>query len=295
MTIGRINFTSLEALCHIGRLGTFTEAAEFLHTTQPAISARMRELEASIGTPLFRKAGNRLVLTPTAVALTSALRPLLNEVSRVVEQATEPAQLRARIRVGLSSMYMSWFHLLLTSIHTQLPLVTFDLQIGRAESLVSGLMTGELDLALLAGSFTAPGFRSVAVGKVQLEWMISDQMQHAKGASDAEKLLAHSVWCVSKPSHSHVATLRSLSDHCVEPAVSTVSSMSGVIEIVRSRAGIGMLPSDLLGDARSGLERMSQSLVALPLTVLLAVPENADPVVQRVVEHALRLDLQKLS
>src|SRR3546814_14165126 len=54
MSINRIAFYHLETLLWIARLGTFAAAAERLNTTQPAISARVRELENHLGTVLFR-------------------------------------------------------------------------------------------------------------------------------------------------------------------------------------------------------------------------------------------------
>src|SRR3546814_18720347 len=57
MSINRIAFYHLETLLWIARLGTFAAAAERLNTTQPAISARVGELENHLGTVLFRREG----------------------------------------------------------------------------------------------------------------------------------------------------------------------------------------------------------------------------------------------
>ena len=45
MSINRVSLYHLETLLWIDRLGTFSAAAERLNTTQPTVSARMRELE----------------------------------------------------------------------------------------------------------------------------------------------------------------------------------------------------------------------------------------------------------
>jgi hypothetical protein len=54
----RPNLVHLETLCWIARLGTFTAAADRLHTAQSAISARMKELERSLGVPIFQHRGS---------------------------------------------------------------------------------------------------------------------------------------------------------------------------------------------------------------------------------------------
>src|SRR5690606_36928179 len=63
MSINRVSLYHLETLLWIDRLGTFSAAAERLNTTQPTVSARMRELEQRLGTALFRREGRAMSLT----------------------------------------------------------------------------------------------------------------------------------------------------------------------------------------------------------------------------------------
>src|SRR3546814_8387902 len=76
MSINRIAFYHLETLLWIARLGTFAAAAERLNTTQPAISARVRELENHLGTVLFRREGRTMTLTPAGRELVRESEPL---------------------------------------------------------------------------------------------------------------------------------------------------------------------------------------------------------------------------
>jgi len=43
---------------------SFSKAGKILYISQPAISRHIRELEASLGAPLFRRLGNKITLTP---------------------------------------------------------------------------------------------------------------------------------------------------------------------------------------------------------------------------------------
>ncbi len=54
----------LEAFYWIARLGSFAAAARKLHTTQPAISMRIRQLESDLGTQLFDTSRRTAQLTP---------------------------------------------------------------------------------------------------------------------------------------------------------------------------------------------------------------------------------------
>ncbi len=62
-----MNFRQFEALYWIGRLGSFHAAARQLRTLQPAISARIRELELELRVLIFDRADRRL--RPTAKGL----------------------------------------------------------------------------------------------------------------------------------------------------------------------------------------------------------------------------------
>ena len=58
MTLTQMKY--YEAAC---RFLNFTKAAEYLHVTQPAVSAAMKELEHECGVVLLKKQGNTLCLT----------------------------------------------------------------------------------------------------------------------------------------------------------------------------------------------------------------------------------------
>lgn len=49
--------------------GSFQRAAECLGYTQSTVTVQIQQLEASIGVPLFQKAGRRMVLTETGKAI----------------------------------------------------------------------------------------------------------------------------------------------------------------------------------------------------------------------------------
>ena len=48
-----ITLRQLQAFCTVARLGSFTKAALALHTTQPALSVQISQLEDSLHLKLF--------------------------------------------------------------------------------------------------------------------------------------------------------------------------------------------------------------------------------------------------
>lgn len=76
--------------------GTFGAAAEALGVTQPAVSYRMTRLEEEMGTPLFERAGRRMILTPAGRSLHAFCSRYLTELeelrSRLADRPIPPEE-----------------------------------------------------------------------------------------------------------------------------------------------------------------------------------------------------------
>jgi LysR family glycine cleavage system transcriptional activator len=84
--------SALRAFEAAARLSSFTRAAAELCVTQTAISHQVKQLEAHLGVPLFRREPRRITLTPEGIAWASELRDIfarLHDANR---------RLRARTR-----------------------------------------------------------------------------------------------------------------------------------------------------------------------------------------------------
>src|SRR6185369_6804906 len=72
-----LDLNLLRVLIVVADTGSVTEAAKQLYVTQPAVSAALRRLTASVGAPLFVRAGRRLALSARGRALSERARPHL--------------------------------------------------------------------------------------------------------------------------------------------------------------------------------------------------------------------------
>lgn len=91
----RLAIYHFETLLWIDRLGTYRAAAERLNTTQPAISARVREIEDQLGVALFRREGRQMVLTTRGRDLVRDIEPLWAGFERVLTRASNFPKLAA--------------------------------------------------------------------------------------------------------------------------------------------------------------------------------------------------------
>ena len=86
----------LRAFATIARLRSFTRAADVLHTTQPALSAQIRELEASLGVRLFDR--NTRSVAPTRAG--ADLLPVVDQVLSALDSVAARVKLRRRAMVA---------------------------------------------------------------------------------------------------------------------------------------------------------------------------------------------------
>jgi len=79
-----LDVRDLELLEALENNRTLTASAQKLHVSQPALSQRLIRLEQRLGTPLFDRAGRRLVVTPAGKRMLQAARITLHELRNAV-------------------------------------------------------------------------------------------------------------------------------------------------------------------------------------------------------------------
>lgn len=138
------------------RFGSFTQAAEELCITHSAVSHQIKLLEESIGQGLFKRVGNRMVLTLAGSTLAVETRRALDYLSQAyaVARIAAPARRESLIFATQTALLE---HLLLphmTGLRALLPEVQILFQ--SVPDLV-GTCSSEADVALLYGTGDVPG------------------------------------------------------------------------------------------------------------------------------------------
>lgn len=85
------------AFVTIADLGSFRRAAEVLHTSQPALSAQLREFERRIGFDLFTRTSRRIALTPEGRLFLDKARKFVVEADWIIRSANEIRSNQLRI------------------------------------------------------------------------------------------------------------------------------------------------------------------------------------------------------
>ena len=95
-----MEFEQLRQLDAIARCGTFSAAAEELHTSQPSVSRSMRALERELGCDLFDRTRNRAQLNEAGRLALDHARAILAERQRMQNAFDELVRKRRTLRVA---------------------------------------------------------------------------------------------------------------------------------------------------------------------------------------------------
>lgn len=136
--------------------GSLSAAAEVLAVSQPTLSRAVSQLEAQVGRQLMVRGRNGVVLTEAGILLAEQGRKIgtdLKQADDVLNSLKSDSPPTIRIGAGplLAQAAINDFVLGATQARGQARgQASFDLQIGTARQLISDLLHGHLDMAVMA-------------------------------------------------------------------------------------------------------------------------------------------------
>lgn len=294
MPINRIAFYHLETLLWIARLGTFAAAAQRLNTTQPAISARIRELEGHLGATLFRREGRTMTLTSAGRDLVRRSEPLWASFQSVLLECGDISGATGTIRIGAGEIAAaSCLPGFVADLKHDLPNVSLELDIALTADLIQALLGGHTDLAFGAGRIAHPALRTTPIGSVDLLWLASPATVTAMESKTSGDI---PVWSLSalSPLYRIMKDAIATSDLRHRP-VNLCNNMRMMIDIAGTGGGIGIFPHPMVRQqiAEGTLVPVpgAPDMPAIEFQVAIRAAE-ADPLVLAIFDRASTLDLR---
>ena len=149
-----LNFQYLRAFAEVARCGSFTQAAEHLHLTQPAISKAVRELENHLEMTLLERTSRHVSLTEAGFALYEHARSIFAlELAALEDIKARRALQRGRLVVGASTTIAAyWLPAYLTRFLALYPGMEVSLVSGNTEKIARDVLDCRVDVALVEGS-----------------------------------------------------------------------------------------------------------------------------------------------
>ena len=147
------------------RAGSLTRAAERLHTVQSNVSARIKKLEATLGTPLLKRHARGIKPTPAGeatMAMAMRMDSVLEDLRFTFGQGTRNKM--AKLRLGaIETVIASRLPRLVAGFLQQHPSIDLSIQAGSSAHLLQQIKGGELDVAFVSRAPNIPGLRGPRV------------------------------------------------------------------------------------------------------------------------------------
>ncbi len=142
----------MRVFCKAAEKLNFSEAAQELFLTQPAVTFQIKKLEAHFGTLLFYREKNRVSLTEAGGILLKQARKILScyeEAERMIAKIS--GKIRGRVVVGASTTIGEYIlPSVLGDFMASYPDVETYLSIGNSDQILNGVVSRKFDIGILA-------------------------------------------------------------------------------------------------------------------------------------------------
>lgn len=143
----RKHFTIFVEVC---RFLNFSQAAEALNTTQPAVSLAVKELESHYGVALFERMNRRVYLTPAGEALLAMAQDVLRGFQEAEETLGQGRPLALRVGANVS-FGEAGLAQILGRFRQEHPQVRLRALVANSDKIQSLLAENQLDVGIVDG------------------------------------------------------------------------------------------------------------------------------------------------
>ncbi|WP_299771424.1 LysR family transcriptional regulator [uncultured Pseudoteredinibacter sp.] len=168
---------NLISFVKVAQLGSFHAAAKQLHSSQPAISARINSLENELGVQLFERDASGTRLTSRGQQLLPLAQKMCSLQQDMKEQLRDVLPERGIARIGVSdTLAHLWLTSMLSRWQERLPLMEFEICVDVSNNLNQQLLKHQLDLAFVVGPRQSDELCSEPLIEYPLCWVSSPSL-----------------------------------------------------------------------------------------------------------------------
>lgn len=261
-----LDFRTLETFVWVARLGSFRGAATKLHTTQPAISQRIAQLEAEFGVRLLDR-------ETRSVNPTTKGRELLIYAERLLQLRAEMRMaigaadsIAGTLRLGVSETIVhTWLPRLIERVSVLHPKLSLEIDVDISPNLRDRLVAQEIDLAFLLGPLSNPNIQNRPLCRFPIVFLASPKLGLPAGPLTIETLAQHPILTFARGTQPYIA-VRELFRRSDLPGLRLHASaaLSPVVRMAVDGLGIAAVPAEI---ARQELRAGSLQVLETPFSI----------------------------
>jgi DNA-binding transcriptional LysR family regulator len=180
-----INLNQLRVFYHAARCLNFTEAANKLYITQPAVTTQVKSFENHCSLKLFVRKGRKVYLTDEGKALYDYAAKIFeceNELESAIEEMRQLK--RGVLRLGTTKTYARYFMpFLITDFRKAYPLIKIHLDEGSSLDMIHSLLDLRNQVAIVAQAEDHPDVCFIPFSQEKLVFILSPDHHMAQRTS----------------------------------------------------------------------------------------------------------------
>lgn len=159
-----MNTDLLRTFVEVAKTRHFGHAAENLYLTQSAVSSRIRQLEETVGLPLFTRQRNNILLTPGGERLLAHAENILVAWQVALQETGVPNEQSVHMTLGgTPNLWDTFLHAALPKLSNEFPNLYMRTEVGSSQELTRALLAGRADVIC---AFDPPNNTDVAYEKI---------------------------------------------------------------------------------------------------------------------------------
>lgn len=238
----------IETFYWIATLGSFSAAANRLHTTQPAISNRISTLEQELGVALFDRSVRQIQLTAEGMRVLDYATRILALAGDLRKAAAGGLGVRGTVRLGVvSTIAHAWLPRLIKQVHEQYPAIDVDFSVETTARLRERLSRREVDITITSGEVIQPGIENRCICAYSLEWIASSEMHFRTSPVRLSEIAEHRVITYPRKSLPYNIISDLFERHNVRPRrLLGSNSVPAMVQLAVNGVGVCAIPSILV-------------------------------------------------
>ncbi|NIB39045.1 LysR family transcriptional regulator [Pseudomaricurvus alkylphenolicus] len=237
----------LRSFVTVAQCGSYTQCAEQLGRTQPAISLQIRRLEEIVGEKLFARHGNQLSLTAAGRSLHGYGVKMLQLNDEAIAEFDNP-QISGRVRVGIPSEFaVVLLPKIIRRFTVAYPKVALEVHCELSKDLLSDEQKNRFDLILALQEWPNPS----QPGYIKTERLVwAGSARHSTESRQPLPLICAPAPCIYRK-----RALQAL-ENCGVAAqvVYTIADLTGIQSAVDEGIGLTVLTSSTVPENLSILD-----------------------------------------
>lgn len=239
-----MNIKQIETFVRIVETGSFGAAADALHASQSTVSARIKDLERSLGVELFDRQFHRAQLTEKGRELFELAQQLVAFTVSLTQRIGDPSALGGTLRLGVVGLVANtWLPALVAALREARPRLALQIEVGLTRVLMEQLKEARIDMAIVAGPLAEAGLHAEPLGFDDFVWMAGPALATPATPLGPADIARWPVLALPEDSHHHPVVKQWFRAAGVnmKPAVSC-NNMNVLARLTAQGQGVSLLP-----------------------------------------------------